>query len=195
MHCHRTLILTSVVVVAAFSLLAAGCGGAGSPGVASCASSTPSAAGSSATNSHVHALLLAVRCIRQHGIPSFPDPIIASSGPAKGQTILDKRGFLAVSTSVGDQVMVACRTAMAQAGMQNRSSAGANAHDIQNLLAFARCMRAHGISNFPDPDSQGEFNFAGTGINGTSPSQALLATAQTCLPSAHGAVHLPGPHQ
>jgi hypothetical protein len=194
MRCRRPLTLTSVVVVVAFSLLAAGCGGAGSPGVASVTSATPSAAGSSATTSRTHALLLAVQCLRRHGIPNFPDPMIAPSGPAKGQTILDKRGFRAVSSSVVNQAQLACRTALEQAGIHNGPNAGANPQEIQNLLAFARCMRNHGVQNFPDPNSQGEFNFAGTGINVNQASQTLLATARTCLPTAHGAVHMPVQH-
>jgi hypothetical protein len=194
MRWPRPLTLTSVVMVAAFSLLAAGCGGRGSPGVASVTSSTPNAAGSSATTSRTHALLLAVQCLRRHGIPNFPDPIIASSGPAKGQWILDKQAFLAVTDSVVNQAMVACRAAMAQIRSHNGPNAGANPQEIQNLLAFARCMRNHGISNFPDPDSQGEFNFVGTGININQPSQSLLATARTCLPTAHGALHMPNQH-
>ncbi len=48
MPCCRPPTLAAIVAVAAFSLLAAGCGGGGSPGVANAASSTvPSAAGSS----------------------------------------------------------------------------------------------------------------------------------------------------
>jgi hypothetical protein len=195
MRWHRPLILSSVVAVAVFSLLMAGCGGGGSPRVASVASSTSSAAGSSAAAaSRDHALLLAGRCLRQHGIPNFPDPIIASSGPAKGQTILDKRGFLAVPKSVASQAILACRTALEQAGIHSSSHPGASPQEIQNLLAFARCMRNHGVSNFPDPNSQGEFDFTGTGINQASPSQAQLATARTCLPTAHGAVHMPVKH-
>jgi hypothetical protein len=195
MRCRRLLILTSVVLVAAFSLLAAGCGGSNEPGVASVA--TPSSSGSpspGASASRTHTLLLAGQCLRQHGIPNLPDPTIASSGPATGQAILDKQAFLAVPSSVVNQAMAACRTALEQAGIRSGPNAGANPQEIQNLLAFARCMRNHGISNFPDPNSQGDFNFAGTGISQASLSQALLATARTCLPTAHGAVHMPVRH-
>jgi hypothetical protein len=193
LRCRRPLILTSVVAVAAFSLVAAGCGGRGSPGVASITSSTvSSAAGSSATTSQSHALLLAGRCLRQHGIPNLPDPTIASSGPAKGQAILDKQFLHAVPSSVLNNAMLACRTALGQAGIGNGPNAGARTpQEIQDGLAFARCVRNHGIPNFPDPNSQGDFNLAGTGIDQHSLSPAELAAARTCLPTAHGAVHIP----
>jgi hypothetical protein len=52
-------------------------------------------------------------------------------------------------------------------------------------------MRSHGVPNFPDPDSQGHFDFAGTGID--TGSQAVQAAGRTCLPTANGAVQPPAP--
>ena len=96
-RCQPTF--ASIVAVAALALAAAGCGG-GSPGVASVASSTVrSAAGSSAT-SRTNALLLAGRCLREHGLANMPDPTIATTGPAKGQAILPKAFFRSVPSSV-----------------------------------------------------------------------------------------------
>jgi hypothetical protein len=38
-------------------------------------------------------------------------------------------------------------------------------------LKFAVCMRAHGVTNFPDPGGSGQFNFSlGSGINPASPT-------------------------
>lgn len=46
-------------------------------------------------------------------------------------------------------------------------------------LALARCMRAHGIRDFPDPDSSGNFNLSGGGdLNPANP--AYQAAAQAC---------------
>jgi hypothetical protein len=39
-------------------------------------------------------------------------------------------------------------------------------------LAYSKCMRAHGVTNFPDPDSQGRILIQGgpgSGLNGDSP--------------------------
>jgi hypothetical protein len=47
------------------------------------------------------------------------------------------------------------------------------------FIAFSKCMRAHGITNFPDPSGGGGLNIAGTGINPSSPA---FKTAQgTCF--------------
>ena len=51
MRCRRSLILTSVVAIAAFALLAAGCGGGGSPGVATVAATAPAATTTTTTQS------------------------------------------------------------------------------------------------------------------------------------------------
>jgi hypothetical protein len=39
------------------------------------------------------------------------------------------------------------------------------------FIAFSKCMRAHGVTNFPDPSgSGGGINLSGTGINPRSPA-------------------------
>ena len=105
--------------------------------------------------------------------------------------ILDKQALLAYPEAVVNQALAACRTALDEAGISSGPDAGANPEDIRDLLAFARCVRNHGISNFPDPDSQGGFNLAGTGINSHQLSPAELAAARACLATAHGTVHIP----
>jgi hypothetical protein len=184
-----------IVAVAAFSLLAAGCGGGGSSGVANVSSTTlPGATGRSAppTNTRTSALLLAGRCLREHGLSNLPDPAIASSGPAKGQAILDKGSLRGFPTSVVNNALLACHTALVQAGIGSGPNGGTRTpQQIQDGLAFARCVRNHGIRNFPDPNGQGDFNLAGTGINSNDLTPAQLAAARACLPAAHGAVHIP----
>jgi hypothetical protein len=41
---------------------------------------------------------------------------------------------------------------------QATSSTSPAASQVSQALAFARCMRANGVTNFPDPDAKGEFN-------------------------------------
>lgn len=146
---------------------------------------------STTTTSAANALVIAGRCLRHHGIPNLPDPTIATSGPAKGETILDKQVLVAVPNSVFTQALLACHTALEEAGFQSGPNSPANPQEIRYLLAFARCVRHHGISNFPDPNSQGGINLAGTGINGHDLTPTQLSVARTCLPTAHGDVHIP----
>lgn len=46
------------------------------------------------------------------------------------------------------------------------------------MLAMSKCMRAHGVTNFPDPSGHG-INIGGTGINPRSP--AFQKAQQTCF--------------
>jgi hypothetical protein len=53
-------------------------------------------------------------------------------------------------------------------------------------LSFARCMRSHGVPNFPDPDAQGDFPTFGTGVS----KQVSAAANESCkhlLPNGGGA--------
>jgi hypothetical protein len=55
----------------------------------------------------------------------------------------------------------------------------------QRAVAYAHCMRTHGISDFPDPDSQGELTteaVKAAGVDVHAPD--VQAAAQTCLPAA-----------
>jgi hypothetical protein len=57
------------------------------------------------------------------------------------------------------------------------------------LLAFSICMRAHGVPNFPDPNSQGVVQIAGgTAINPQSPAyQSANSTCQKLQPATRKA--------
>lgn len=137
------------------------------------------------------AIFLAARCLRRNGLTNLPDPSILLTGPAKGEEALDKRAFLDYPQSVVSHAMAACATELARAGMSGRSSSGPDPQQLRDLLAFARCVRRHGISNFPDPNNQGGFDLAGTGINSHDLSSAQLAAARACLSTAHGNIHIP----
>lgn len=167
----------------------AACGSrAASPPVAHAAQPTGS---SSSHTSEGQALLLAGRCLRHHGLPNLPDPAIATYGPAKGLPVLAKADLRADPTSVVNQAILACHGPLQQAGVYGMSSTGPTPQQMRDLLAFARCVRAHGIPNFPDPNSQGGFNLAGTGIDSHNLTPSQRAVARTCLPSAHGYVSVP----
>jgi len=58
-------------------------------------------------------------------------------------------------------------------------------HPVGPLLAFARCMRSHGVPSFPDPDSQGHFP---QGLRGQIDTNSPLFQdgQKTCAPLAHG---------
>jgi hypothetical protein len=52
---------------------------------------------------------------------------------------------------------------------------------LQQMLAIARCMRAHGITNFPDPDPTGGVFVSKTAAN--TPGYAAAAKACNAPPA------------
>jgi hypothetical protein len=64
------------------------------------------------TISQTNALALAGQCLRQHGLPNFPDPAVASSGPARGRVILDQQALVAYPVRVVNEVKGASTSIM-----------------------------------------------------------------------------------
>jgi hypothetical protein len=59
--------------------------------------------------------------------------------------------------------------------------------NAQRMLAFSRCVRAHGVTNFPDPDSSGNLPASGKHLARSSPQFAAAESSCTHLLSS-GAV-------
>lgn len=178
MRCRRPLILTSVVAVAAFSLLAVGCGGGGSSGVASVASST-----TAATTTTQNGAVAFSQCMRSHGVPGFPDP--DSSGVIPKSRVVQ----LGVSESRMRAAGRVCNHLLPNGGSGSQETAQQTRTRLADELSFARCMRSHGVARFPDPSAQGQLTVEmvqAQGIDVHSP--AVLHVVQACLPASHGAL-------
>ena len=178
MRCPRPLIVTSVLAVAACSLLAAGCGGSGrSPGVASVGSST-----TASTATGQSGLVGFARCMRSNGVPTFPDPD-SSGGIPKPQVV-------AAATSNQNKfnaAQTACNHLLPSGGLGPPQTAQQQRTRLADGLSFARCMRSHGVARFPDPTAQGQLTVEmvqAQGIDVRSP--AVLRVVQACLPASHG---------
>lgn len=169
-----------LVPIAGLCLIAAGCGGGSPSGVASVPSTTTTTTATTAgtTNSS----LAFARCMRAHGFGGWPDPL-----PDGG---FDKSKLRALGYT-RNQVRVvedgACKNFVPKSG------GGGPQLTVQQKVAdglsFARCMRSHGVSRFPDPTSLGQLSVAmvqAQGINVQSPQ--VLRVVQTCIPASHGAL-------
>jgi hypothetical protein len=124
--------------LACLALVAAACSSAASPGTGA------GQAGGSAR----HSELAFSRCMRTHGITAFPDPssqggLDLNAGPGTG---LDPKS---------PQFKAAWRACRPLLPPRRTLSPAQQAQARAQDLRYARCMRAHGISNFPDPSSQG----------------------------------------
>lgn len=72
---------------------------------------------------------------------------------------------------------LACIVALAACGGSSKPK-HATAHGGDPLIAMSKCMRAHGVTNFPDPTGHG-INIGGTGIDPRSP--AFQAAQTKCF--------------
>jgi hypothetical protein len=110
----------------------------------------PAACGSSSSNRSGSASLSispAVKyadCMRSHGVPNFPDPGTRSAS------------HLPQQINQSPPAIESAQNACAKYGYSSGDSAAFDASwesGIPALVKLARCMRAHGVPNFPDPAS------------------------------------------
>jgi len=126
----------------------AACGGGGSAGQQP-GGSQVGGAQASGTEQAMSVLRQLARCIRSHGMPSFPDPII---NPLTGQP-----DFPATAPDVPASIRPICQPIANRLPPQVLNSPPPSAAGMQSLVRFARCMRSHGIATWPDPNTMGEF--------------------------------------
>jgi hypothetical protein len=177
----RGLALAAVV---GLSLLAAACGGGGSPGAkvaqVGTTSSTKGSGSSSASGSGNPTAYSA--CMRSHGVPNFPDPDskgrikITSGVAANGQ----KTG-VDVNSPQFDRARKACANLLPNGG---RPTAAQQQQEQQQMLKFAQCMRSHGVPKFPDPKAGGALTLGSkSGVDPNTPQfQAAQKTCQKLVP-------------
>jgi hypothetical protein len=94
-------------------------------------------------------------CMRSHGFPRFPDP------DSSGNVTEVPKGIDPSSPHFVDAYH-ACRALLPRG---STPAAQPDPHELQALVRFARCMRAHGVRAFPDPSPD-----AGTTVQSMPPS-------------------------
>lgn len=159
--------------------LCAACSSSPSSGVASLGHTTTSVAGGPAGNSGPPpspklqaAQLSYAKCMRSHGLVNFPDPYFGGGYP---------NGYMHRIDAASPQyrrAVGACRPFAAAADMLPWSKAQMAAHEVV-MLRIAECMRAHGISWFPDPNRQGGFEVS-SGSSGDTDTTQYMAAAKRC---------------
>jgi hypothetical protein len=80
--------------------------------------------------------------MRSHGVPNFPDP--NSRGVLPKSRIVE----LAASSPQFPAAHRACEHLLPNGGQPTQAQAQQAWNDMRN---FARCMRSHGVANWPDP--------------------------------------------
>jgi hypothetical protein len=161
------------IVAVAGCLLLSGCGG-NSP---TPTTSSPSIAAQGLAFS---------RCMRGHGVSNYPDP----SGPDGEVKIASDSGV-----NFSSPAFKAAQSACQKLAAGGPRASGSVAHIMSQFLAFSRCMRAHGITDFPDPttsppppapgrtvSNDGVYLFIPIAMDVNSPTYESAAAA--CRPSS-----------
>jgi hypothetical protein len=183
--CRRGATLAAAVV--GLVLLTAACSNAPSnPGVASLSGATTtttdpvsgSGVGLKPTAAQSAELLAYSHCMQTHGVPDFPDP--------------NANGSLQISGGPGSDLNPnSAQFKKAQSECQKLMPVATPAQQAQALasgLKLAECMRAHGITDFPDPNSKGQMQIKispGSELNPNNPQfQAAQKACGGHLPAA-----------
>ena len=126
--------------------------------------------------------------MRNHGVTNFPDPQIVNQPGQQGIKQAIPVGL--ADTPQFKAARVACRGILPAPTNGNPAELAAQQHAReQDLLAFARCLRSHGLPDFPDPTSQGQLTLqmiTAAGVDLHAP--ATLTAAKACIGVSHGAV-------
>jgi hypothetical protein len=121
-------------------------------------------------------------CMRSHGVPNFPNPVISNNSVSLHITPGVSGGPGPKSSPQFRQAAQDCRKYAPPAPTSQNITAAQQA----DYLKAAQCMRAHGINGFPDPDfSGGGVRFPlPQGMNAnTTQFEAARHTCQNLIPN------------
>jgi hypothetical protein len=132
-----------------------------------------------------------VQCLRSHGLTRMPDAQLTQDGylqfaPVAGY---DWKANLGKHKPIID----ACQS-IEDSYPPNafRPKDQVSADDLRKLAEYAKCARAHGIPDFPDPDSTGTFNVAGTSVANGVPATVKNQVGQACSAVWSGKITMTG---
>ena len=150
----------AIIAAGALALLATACGNS--------SSSTGSGGSSNTGNSTTSQVgINYAGCMRSHGVPKYPDPS-SSNRLANGLPKVSVQQ-LGVSTSQYQAAQNACAHLLPNGGQMTQTQ---SRKDLNAMLRYARCMRSHGVPNWPDPtyDSAAGWGFNLVHVHGFDPN-------------------------
>jgi hypothetical protein len=130
-----------VAVAGAYATIVAGCGSGGH----AASHATPSGMSNVQSQAIVREL---TQCIRQHGVPNYPD---MSYDPRTGKVHVPPG-----TRKPPPSTMNACRSIASRLPPEGSNRPPTPA-EMAKLRELSRCMRQHGIADWPDPNANGAF--------------------------------------
>jgi hypothetical protein len=166
--------ISKPLIVASLALLGAGCA----------SSRPPSSTGPSASSDPGAAAYRYADCMRTHGVTGFPDPHVKVNGNAV--SVIQQLPASAAASPAFKSAQHACQGIIPA---PSNASPRDTAERRQAFLAFADCMRAHGVSDFPDPTPQGQITPGMLSASGIDlHSHLVLDAALGCVGVTHGLI-------
>lgn len=137
---------------------APGGGNTQSPGASKSAQSRPRVGYSASRAAQLHA---AAQCLREHGVPSYQDPVLTADGfvytDARSIQDVGRNQSQAQQDALLNQLRQACGQLFTAAGLQPDDESPAPPQLVQAGVRAAQCLRANGLPNYRDPTSQTDF--------------------------------------
>jgi hypothetical protein len=109
------------------------------------------------------------KCMRENGVPDFPDPEVGDDG---GFRVRIPGGQ---NKEQVQAAMEKCRSLMPNGGKEIKL----DPEQVEKVRQLARCMRENGVPNFPDPGADGAIELNGdAGFDPDSPT--VRAAMEKC---------------
>jgi hypothetical protein len=182
------------VLLVAICLLAAACTGHSAPGVASVGSTTsttevqssPAAGNGANPTAAYRSAFDYVNCMRSHGVANMPDP--AANGTLNVKFATGGKDGAPAASGINRnsaQYISADKTCRPLLPNGGEPTPAQTQQALATALKFARCMRSHGVSNYPDPNPANPGVVRLFGIDRNSPQfQAGAKVCETLVPGS-----------
>jgi hypothetical protein len=161
--------LLTIAALLSVALAIAGCGSSSNPTVAHLSSRTNTSSasfegGASSSGSPAslqQAAIAYAKCMRSNGVPNFPGP------KSEGGFLFNRTARIDPSSPAFKTAQAKCRKLLPSGGPPGPgSSTSPSPQTLARFLRIARCMRRHGVYDFPDPRTSVPSNPFGSGGNG-----------------------------
>jgi hypothetical protein len=139
---------------------------------------------SAASSGSEQAMLEFAQCMRDNGVPTFPDPVAQPDGSFSFPRPEN------VPSGAMDDAIGSCQAELRATGLRIPGSDTQDPEVEDAILDFSRCMRDNGVPEFPDPQPGGGFHGLFEGIDQDSPRvQQAIDRCRSILNRIFGPSH------
>lgn len=163
------------MLLSACDLIGISFGDGSSSGSGASASRSASPSSSASASDRDQQMLAYSQCMRDNGVPDFPDPAPGGVINLTGEFDVNSPTFRAA-----DEVCASLLPPPPADGERDEGEAR------EQMLAYAACMRENGVPNFPDPQPGQGIDLNGDVIDIDSPAFRAAMEACASVPGAPG---------